>query len=77
MKNQISDTIEVPVSKKTEEKAEKSDKSENEIRRQGFIRQLAVTKKPLLSQQKTSPTPLDMTNEEIIAKYIASEGGND
>ena len=41
--------------------------------REDFFRQLMTKKKPLLQRQKSNPTPVDITKEESIAKYIASE----
>ena len=34
-------------------------------------------KKPLLQRQKSNPTPVDITKEESIAKYIAGENDDD
>lgn len=42
------------------------------IERDDFYRKLAK-KKPLLQRQKSDPTPVDITNEESIASYIANE----
>ena len=72
MNQMLSGVVSPPSQPKTIEKID--EKNENERRRQAFIKQLSLTKKPLLNQQKSNPTPLDMTNEEAISKYIVSEG---
>ena len=45
--------------------------------REDFFRQLMTKKKPLLQRQKSNPTPVDITKEESIAKYIAAENDED
>ena len=65
-----------PSPKKDKKQVEKATTT-NDIRRQAFLKQLTKTRKPLLDQKTTNPTPLDITNEETIAKYIASEGNTD
>ena len=66
-----------PPSPKKDNKFGEKAKNTDDIRRQAFIKQLTKTRKPLLDQKTTNPTPLDITNEETIAKYIASEGNTD
>ena len=58
-------------------KKDKEAKITDDIHRQAFLKQLTKTRKPLLDQKTTNPTPIDITNEETIAKYIASEGNTD
>ena len=65
-----------PSPKKDKKQVEKATTT-NDIRRQAFLKQLTKTRKPLLDQKTTNPTPIDITNEETIAKYIASEGNTD
>ena len=72
MNPMLSGVVLPPSQPKTDDKLD--EKNENERRCQAFIKQLSLTKKPLLNQQKSNPTPLDMTNEEAISKYIVSEG---
>ena len=65
-----------PSPKKDKKQVEKAKNADN-VHRQAFLKQLTKTRKPLLDQKTTNPTPLDITNEETIAKYIASEGNTD
>ena len=53
------------------------DEKVKKVEREVFFRKLMEKKKPLLQQQKSDPTPVDITKEESIAKYIAKENEND
>ena len=53
------------------------DEKTKKVEREVFFRKLMEKKKPLLQQQKSDPTPVDITKEESIAKYIAKENEND
>ena len=53
------------------------DQKAKKVEREVFFRKLMEKKKPLLQQQKSDPTPVDITKEESIAKYIAKENEND
>ena len=65
-----------PSPKKDKKQVEKA-KNTDDIHRTAFLKQLTKTRKPLLDQKTTNPTPIDITNEETIAKYIASEDNTD
>jgi hypothetical protein len=52
-------------------------KTKQRIEREAFFRKLMSDKKPLLQRQKSNPTPIDMTKEESIVKYIAVEMSED
>ena len=65
-----------PSPKKDKKQVEKA-KNTDDVRRQAFLKQLTKTRKPFLDQKTTNPTPLDITNEETMSKYIASEGNTD
>ena len=41
--------------------------------RKAFFQKLMVSKKPMLLKEQTDPTPLDISKEESIAKYINNE----
>ena len=64
------DTTDTAIKLTDDEKAKK-------VEREVFFRKLMEKKKPLLQQQKSDPTPVDITKEESIAKYIAKENEND
>ena len=53
------------------------DNKAQKVEREAFFRKLMEKKKPLLQRQKSNPTPLDITKEESIAKYIAEEVNTD
>ena len=45
----------------------------NKKEREAFFRTLMANKKPMLQKEKVQPSPVDMTTEESISKYIAQE----
>ena len=72
-----SDTSANTIADTTDLTDEDLDNKAQKVEREAFFRKLMEKKKPLLQRQKSNPTPLDITKEESIAKYIAEEVNTD